>query len=236
MFIQGRQFKKTMQKQLAAYMLLLAGLLLAVIFAGLLLFGRFDTAKQTTYESLNFQMKIFEKEVDAYFNSLAAGSLDLSRYVTDFLEQGQNISGKNFESLNNNPKKLEKLQSALIGVLEERLKQHNASGIFVMFDATVNSVTDDAKTSKSGLYLQQNRFLSNQDISLYRGISSVGKKQGMMPHRKWRLEFQTSIFPDYDQIERNAQLPLNESYMITSKTVLSGTSDTEHITVPAAMK
>ena len=39
-------------------------------------------------------------------------------------------------------------------------------------------------------YLQKNSMsVSKEDLILYRGIANIGKKQGIMPHRKWRQEF-----------------------------------------------
>ena len=36
-------------------------------------------------------------------------------------------------------------------------------------------------------------------LLLYRGSAEVGKDHSVMPHRKWRMEFQTDQFPDYDR-------------------------------------
>ena len=36
-------------------------------------------------------------------------------------------------------------------------------------------------------------------LLLYRGSADVGKTHSVMPHRKWRMEFQTDQFPDYDR-------------------------------------
>ena len=119
----------------------------------------------------------------------------------------------------------EQVQSVLLGQLSQKLQYHNCSGIFVMLDATVNSQVEDAAFSRTGLYLHHNRYQNDDDIVLFRGIASLGKSNNVMPHRKWRLEFRTDLFSDYDRVVANAKLPMNQSYMLTDSFTLAGTSD-----------
>ncbi len=214
-----------MRKKLLCYMLLLAMLLLFALFSGILMIGRFDSAEKDIKQSLEIQMEVFEKDMASYFESLAANSIDLSRYMTDFIEHDSEISGKSFQSLNNNPDKIEQVQKDLIIPLAQKLQTQNCSGIFVMLNATVNSSVEYADFSRTGLYLQHNRYHNDENIILFRGISSVSKAQNIMPHRKWRLEFRTDQFPNYEQIASNANLPLEQAYQLTDCTTLSGTSD-----------
>lgn len=113
----------------------------------------------------------------------------------------------------------------LLGQLSQKLQYHNCSGIFVMLDATVNSQVEDAAFSRTGLYLHHNRYQNDDDMVLFRGIASLGKSNNVMPHRKWRLEFRTDLFSDYDKVVANAKLPMNQSYMLTDSFTLAGTSD-----------
>ncbi len=215
----------TMQQKLLSYMLLLAVLLLFALFSGILMLGRFESAEKNITQSLDLQMEVFEKDMSAYFEALAANSIDLSRYITSFIEQDPEISGAAFSSLTDDPQKIEAVQATLITPLVQKLQQQNCSGLFVMLDATVNSNVEHADISRTGLYLQQNRYNTADNIVLFRGNSSAGKSQDIMPHRKWRLEFNTDMFPDYEQIVSKADLPLEESYLLTKCTTLSGTSD-----------
>lgn len=207
-------------------MFVLAVVILAVLLSAMFMFGKLDSTQRDTSESLHFQQDVFDRDVSTYFESLASESIGLSRYVTDFIEKDLGISGDSFDRVTNNSQQIERLQTALIEPLAQRLRQQSCSGIFVMLNATVNSSIEEAGSSRTGLYLQQNRYLSSDDnILLYRGISNVGKSNGIMPHRKWRLEFQTDIVPGYDRIIANAGLPLDKAYTITDRFQLPGTSD-----------
>lgn len=216
--------KWTMQKKLIVYMIILALIIIFALFAGIMVIGRFDSAEKNIQNSLDFQMEAFEKDMSDYFNSLAASSIDLSSHISDFIESDSEISGANFKNLTDNPEKIEQVQSVLLGQLSQKLQYHNCSGIFVMLDATVNSQVEDAAFSRTGLYLHHNRY-QNDDMVLFRGIASLGKSNNVMPHRKWRLEFRTDLFSDYDKVVANAKLPMNQSYMLTDSFTLAGTSD-----------
>lgn len=217
--------KWTMQKKLIVYMIILALIIIFALFAGIMVIGRFDSAEKNIQNSLDFQMEAFEKDMSDYFNSLAASSIDLSSHISDFIESDSEISGANFRNLTDNPEKIEQVQSVLLGQLSQKLQYHNCSGIFVMLDATVNSQVEDAAFSRTGLYLHHNRYQNDDDIVLFRGIASLGKSKNVMPHRKWRLEFRTDLFSDYDKVVANAKLPMNQSYMLTDSFTLAGTSD-----------
>ena len=216
--------KWTMQKKLIVYMIILALIIIFALFACIMVIGRFDSAEKNIQNSLDFQMEAFEKDMSDYFNSLAASSIDLSSHISDFIESDSEISGANFKNLTDNPEKIEQVQSVLLGQLSQKLQYHNCSGIFVMLDATVNSQVEDAAFSRTGLYLHHNRY-QNDDMVLFRGIASLGKSNNVMPHRKWRLEFRTDLFSDYDKVVANAKLPMNQSYMLTDSFTLAGTSD-----------
>ncbi len=214
-----------MRKKLILYMLLLALLLLFALFSGIVILGRFESPRADTRQSLNIHMEAFEKDISTHFESLAAGTIELSRYISDYIEQDSHITGPAFSTLTNDPEKIEQIHGDLIGALAQRLQTQNCSGIFVMLDATVNTGVKHAENSRTGIYLQHNRYLNDDAVVLFRGNSAVSKANDIMPHRKWRLELNTDQIPNYPQIAAAASLPLEEAYMLTECTTLAGTSD-----------
>lgn len=47
----------------------------------------------------------------------------------------------------------------------------------------------------------------------------------LLPHRKWRMEFQTDQFPDYDRWMTPSSTPLYQAYTLTERFSLPGTSE-----------
>ena len=174
--------KWSMRRKLFGYMFLLVALLLLALVTGLFLFGRFDSAERRTFESLDIQMEVFEKDVSAHFDRLAAASIQLSEDMTHSIEGYLAEHEITFAELNDSGDDIASVQEALIEPLRSTLLRENCSGAFVMWDATVNHSVANADYSRMGLYLQQNGYKStDESVLLYRGLSDVGKSTALCP-------------------------------------------------------
>ena len=218
--------KQTLKRKLFVYMLLLAAVLLLTLFTALFLFGRFHSIEADTYDALDIQLDSFEKDISTYFDHLAAASLQLSDQMGSILDVYLYQNRITVDDLTDSPDHLTAVQTAMLEPLRQKLLRESCSGSFVMLDATVNSALPEADASRAGLYLQTNGYdMVGENILLYRGPADLAKANGMMPHRKWRLEFSTERFPNFPQIEALSQLPTHEAYFLTDLTVLPGTSE-----------
>ena len=216
----------SLKRKLFLYMLLLVLLLLLSLTAGLFLFGRFLTTEDDTYGALDVQMKVFEKDVLSHFDNLSAASIDLSTDMSRQIENYLCANSITMAAMTDSPDHINALQEAMIGTLQNKLLQKACSGIFVMMDATINSALEQADRSRAGLYLQINGYgTAGDDTLLYRGSAEIAKEHGIMPHRKWHLEFRTDLFPNYDQIRSLASQPAHAAYYVTDLFTLPGTSE-----------
>lgn len=216
----------SLKKKLFGYMLLLVLLILIVLTAGLSLFDRFDSVEQSTYASLDVQMEVFGDDITNHFDALGTACISLSRQTSDLLEQHLQAEAMTFSQLTDSQEQLLRLQEVLLELLEQQLFQVDCSGVFALLDTTVNTSLPQAEKSRSGLYLQTTGYDStDREILLLRGFSQLARENGMMPHRKWRLEFRTDLFPDYEEILADASLPLDAAYRFSGLYTLPGTSD-----------
>lgn len=216
--------KQTLKRRLFAYMCVLALLLCALLLAGLFLIGNFTGTKKRVRETLDFQSELFERQVERYYDSLAVMSVQLSGDTTDILEAYLNEYGLDFSDLNGSEVHIEGLQERLIEPLRHKLWEADCTGAFIMLDAQVNSSIEDAATSRTGIYLQRNSLeMTDTRVLLYRGLAKTGKDHNCMPHRKWRLEFNTDLFPGYAELREESPMLLDQSYRITDIVRLPGT-------------
>lgn len=226
--------KRTLKRKLFGYMCILASLLCTLLVAGMFLIGQFTGTKQHVSETLGLQAELFERQIDTYYDSLAVTSVQLSRSATAVLESYLDENKIAFADLNDSETHIENLQEKLIDTVRHKLWEADCTGAFVMLDAQVNSQIENAATSRTGIYLQRNSLeTADTRVLLYRGITKVGKSHDCMPHRKWRLEFSTELFPNYEELKAEAAFPLNQSYRITDVVLLPGTD--QHVmlmTVP----
>lgn len=216
----------SLKRKLFVYMLLLACLLLLILFIGLSTIGRTTGTADTVYDSLEVQMEVFERDISAHFDHLAASAVNLSADMTELISDTLDANGMTFDKLSNNGEAIAALQENMIEPLKQRLLQTSCSGAFVMPDATVNTSLPESAFSRTGLYLQVSGYdRTASDILMYRGIADIAKAHELMPHRKWRLEFRTDLFPDYAKTVSSASAPPEQAYRITEPFKLPGTSE-----------
>lgn len=226
--------KLTLRRKLFGYMCILALLLCALLIAGLFLIGNFTGTKKRLADTLRFQTELFERQIDTYYDGLAVMSVQLSDETTKILESYLTDNNITIGDLNGSEERIEDLQELLINTARHKLFEADCTGVFVMLDAHVNPNVENADTSRTGIYLQRNSLeASDNRVLLYRGLSKTGKDHNCMPHRKWRLEFNTDLFPNYGELKSEASFPLNQSYRLTDVVLLPGTD--QHVmlmTVP----
>lgn len=221
-----QQPARSLKKKLFGYMLLLAMVLIITLLSGFVLFGRFDSVEKTAHDALELQMDVFEKDVFQHFDDLAAASIRLSRSMTELLEAHLKKNGLEFDDLADSETGIADVQRSIIDPIRDTLLQEDCSGVFVLLNTTVNTQLSGAEGSRAGVYLQVNGYdSSDRSVLLYRGQAQVGKEMGVMPHRKWRQEFDAQVFPDYAQIIKEAALPLEKTYRFTELVTLPGTSE-----------
>ncbi len=216
--------KTSLKRKLFGYMFILAMVLLILLMIGMFLIGSFTGTKHRIYKTLTFQSEIFEKQIDTYYDSLAVMSMLLSDNITDILESYLIENNIKFDELNNSEEHISSLQEELIEELKYKLWEADCTGVFIMLEAQVNSNVPNAQTSKTGIYLQRNSLeTADKGVLLYRGLAQIGKEHGCMPHRKWRLEFDSNYFPNYEELKSLNIKAANESYRISDVVLLPGT-------------
>lgn len=216
--------KTSLKRKLFGYMFILAMILLILVMIGMFLIGSFTGTKQRIYEDLILQSEIFERQIDTYYNALAVMGVQLSDNTTDILESYLLKNNIEFDELNNSEEHISALQEALIEELKYKLWEADCTGIFIMLEAQVNSNVQNTQSSKTGIYLQRNSLEeADKRVLLYRGLSQIGKEHDCMPHRKWRLEFDSNYFPNYDEIKSQEVKPANENFRISDVALLPGT-------------
>lgn len=226
MSVFAKKPERPLKWRLFGYMMSLVLLLLLALVVGLFLIGRFGSVTEKTYETLQLQMRVFEKEITSYYDNLSYRAIQLSGEMTLLLENYLQDNDSSFEDLTDDPEKIAAVQEVMFEPLRQKLQLAQCSGAFVILDTTINSTIPDAQHFRSGLYLQPCDYItSDADVLLYRGIADIGKRHDAMPHRKWRQEFRSDTFPGYEEIAAEAALPLESAYRITDLVTLPGTSE-----------
>ncbi len=218
--------QSSMSSRLLWPCLLLAALLLLTFGAALFLFASLHNTKKDTTRSLEIQYSVFQNDMERYFDQLAVMGVNLSEDMGALVDRQLASREMTFDQLNDSPEVLNALEEEMIEPLCRSLRRTSCSGAFVLLDATVNTRMEGAEYSRAGLYVQKGGAdTPTVPLLLYRGSADVGKTHSVMPHRKWRMEFQTDQFPDYDRWMTPSSTPLYQAYTLTERFSLPGTSE-----------
>ena len=217
--------KTSMHRKLLFYMLTLVLVIVVFIGVGLFFVGQFSTAKGKYSNNLTFQNEFYARQIEKYFDDITMMSEMLATDSSAILDNYLTENGIHLSALNDSQLYTEGAQKALYPKLKEELLKADASGAFIMLNATVNTGEANSDKSKTGLYFQRSTLdRTDETLLLYRGIAELGRKNGIMPHRKWRLEFKTDYLPQTKKFF-NETIVKEKKSVLTDVFTLSGTSE-----------
>ena len=215
-----KQAQPSMRRRLFLYMGALAVLLLAALFVARLLLGQLKSPRAETEKALSFQMGAFRSDMSSLWRNVSVMGIHLSEDMTAIIEE----QTSDFSSLNGDVDAVGALQEAMLEPLCQYVRQTDCSGAFILLGASLSS--DPAVDSKAGLYVQRgNAEHTTGDLLLYRGVADIGRRQKVMPHRKWAQEFDLSSFPGFAEHLEKASAPIERSCRTTEFITLPGTTE-----------
>ena len=216
--------RRSMRHKLIGYMIVLAVLLVAALYAGLTLFGRLSSPKAEIKKALDLQMEVFQNDMESLWHNVSVMSILLSEDMTVLLEDTLQQQGISFEELDGNAEATKAVEDAMLEPLSQYVRQADCSGAFVVLESSMSD--GDTADARSGLYVQRaNAGRVTNNLLLFRGIASVGKAHNVMPHRKWAQEFHIAQFPNYAEHTVQAAAPIADSRRTTDLLTLPGTSE-----------
>ena len=216
--------KRSMRHKLIGYMIALAVLLIAALYAGLTLFGRLSSPQAEIKKTLDLQMDVFQNDMESLWRNVSIMSIHLSEDMTRLLEDALLQKGISFDDLDGNVEATKAVEDAMLEPLSQYVRQADCSGAFVVLESSMSG--EDTADARSGLYVQRaNAGRVTNNLLLFRGIASVGKAHNVMPHRKWAQEFHIGQFPNYAEHTVQAAAPIADSRRTTDLLTLPGTSE-----------
>ena len=216
--------RRSMRHKLIGYMIVLAVLLIAALYAGLTLFGRLSSPQAEIKKTLDLQMDVFQNDMESLWRNVSIMSIHLSEDMTRLLEDTLLQNGISFDDLDGNVEATKAVEDAMLEPLSQYVRQADCSGAFVVLESSMSG--EDTADARSGLYVQRaNAGRVTNNLLLFRGIASVGKAHNVMPHRKWAQEFHIGQFPNYAEHTVQAAAPIADSRRTTDLLTLPGTSE-----------
>lgn len=205
-------------------MLLTAVCLFLFLFS---IVGVFSNQKEKLRETLELHINYTQNEVSQHFDHLTAQCIALSEQISNEIEKTLVVNGKEVSDLNDSPELLLEIQDNLYEKLYTTLRVSECSGAYFVLDVTTNTNAKTADHSRSGMYIRyanlNTKNAITQDIVYFRGISDVARSEEIELHNRWNLEFDSSIFPEYDYLMNQTVTNLSKMSYWTDRFRLTDT-------------
>jgi len=180
--------------RLAAVLVLLLAGVTAAVFVVLFATGVFAAGRDRVEAYVAAELATAADDVARDFGALAAGGTALSRALSVRLDQVLADHDLAAAELADHPEVVDTLLQAAFDLVLNSLKVHQASGAFVVLDATANPGRPGAESLRAGLFLRStepnvaNR--TDPSISYLRGPVDLARRNGLLVLAQWRPEFE----------------------------------------------
>lgn len=193
----------SMRGKLLLYLCCLIFISSGILLLLLLGMGVFTESGRSLRQTLEVQLRNRSREMQERLAFYTGNGIYFSERLSRTLEQDILSYPYNIRALQNNAVQLEEMQERLYPLLENELNITRVSGVFAVFDATVNTKAPGAATSRSGIYLRLGNVSSStapeNDIFLFRGHSELAMQKQIQLHNRWNMEFNTGEMEWYSQ-------------------------------------
>lgn len=214
-----------MQRRLFLYWSAMLLVVLSIFVVVLSAAGVFSALDKEIQQIVSVRQKTVVSDLSEQFDKMTAQGIAISEQssalISDYLFTDP------VASLNDDPARIEKLESLLYDYLNISLQSAPCSGAYLVLDATTNSQAPGAQLSRAGLYIRLTNLSSkgaaNQDVVFYRGIPDVAREHQLELHNRWKLEFDTSKLPGYEGMFGRSAGRLAENALWTERFRLTDT-------------
>lgn len=217
----------SLSRRMSVFLMLLVCMLFACVLCLLFLFNTLSSSPDSLKKSLKNSADEYAYNLRLYFSDMAAQGIRMSGLITEETEKTLTHQGVLFDMVKDNQTLIELLEERAYSVLNNTLHTTNCSGVYVIFDTTVNSGLPDSKQSRSGIFLRYENISgprqTNSSFAWVRGMHSIGARYGHTFHNKWELEFANDRVPFYKRVQQAASPNLSGCYFYPPLLKLKGT-------------
>lgn len=214
-----------MQRKLFLYWFSMLLVLLSIFLVVLGITGVFSALDKEMQQILSARQKNVVSDMSSQFGRMTAQGIAISEQASAYISN--QLFTDPVTALNDDPERIADLESTLYGYLTASLQSAPCNGAFLILDATTNTQAPTAQFSRAGLYLRlanlSSKGAANQDVVFYRGVPDVARDHQLELHNRWKLEFDTSKVPGYDELLSSPVERLAESAVWTDLLCLTDT-------------
>lgn len=220
---QSRSMRSKLMVYLCCLVLSGTGILLMMLVAS----GVFSESGRQIEQNLQVHLQNQKRDIKERMDLFTINGIDLSKRLTTYIEREVLSYPYDIKELENDEEGLRTMQEDMYLLLEGKMHVTRASGVYAVFDTTVNTSAPNAKHSRSGVYLRLANISGNvleDDVFLFRGNPNVAMQNKIQIHNRWNMEFDTEDMYWFDnQISANNTKSPTEKYLWINRVHLKDT-------------
>ncbi|WP_033117756.1 LuxR family transcriptional regulator [Intestinimonas butyriciproducens] len=228
----GGQNGLPMRLRLFLFLILFLNTIMLGVLLILFASGVFRTGLREHRPVLGSELAHIAQDIYKSFGSVSVQATDLSKELSAQLERNMKEHGATAASLQESPDLLEHLLEDELGRLTGALEKSDASGVFLLLDATVNPALPDGDVSRACLYLKNmepnivNGMAANLRLGF--GPMAIARSHGIHALPQWQMEMDVGEVSDFTEVmavAKEQKLPFSRLYRWSKAMVLPGSSD-----------
>ena len=192
----------SLRRRFVMYIISAVAMVLSLVLLLLSVFGILNPTNTQIMDTIDTQLITYADNITKDYNKIAAYAISFSEQLETEIQSYMTAKNLTFKDLKNNTEALTELQVQLYNTVYLNMQLAPSSGAFYILDTTVNS--DSETPFYNGVYLKYINLSSestvNNEIALYRGSFTTGKKAGLTFHSGWRNELKTDFFKDCNAV------------------------------------
>lgn len=226
-----RQVSFSMRLRLLGFLLVLIMLLFLTVILILLLTGTLTSGQRELSHHFQDELDRLSTEIERDFGQISASAVLMAENIALSSELFMQEKGIKAANLQEHPELLQALLDSQFDRLTLSLEKTQASGAFIIYNATVNQNLAGSELSRAALYIKSLEpnivSVGKPNMSLLNGFADLGRKRGYALHSLWSMEFDLNNLPEYREIEAlaNDKRELDELYKWGKSRPLAGSNE-----------
>jgi len=207
-------------------------MLILVVFLGFYIFGSFPQGTNDAGRFINREFDRLYSQMSEQFGDITVQLVSLSQSLSrsiEFYLADRNIP---VNRLHEHPEILEDLISGELGRLLYALERTDASGVYMILDATINPELENSENSRAGMYIRisepQVSGAATATYNYFRGFARIAYQNDLNIMVKWDMEFDVKD-RDFYHIpiteSNSSSLPLSKLYYWSMDSVVADLDD-----------
>jgi len=211
---------------------MLVVLLVLVVFLGFYIFGTFPQGTNEAARFINREFDRLNGQMSEQFGDITVQLVSLSQSLSRSIEFYLSERNIPVNRLHEHPEVLEELIGGELGRLLYALERTDASGVYMILDATVNPDLEGAENSRAGMYIRvsepQVSGAATATYNYFRGFARIAYQNNLNIMVKWDMEFDVKDRDFYHtpiNESKTSSLPLSKLYYWSMDGIIPGLDD-----------